>query len=118
MDDYEETKLHEAEPPEQRRWLKSRRLLMWALYIVGVQYKRGGAWLAMYPVAFAALVLDWAMNYTVFAVMLWDFPRKGEWTFSTRLERLVRSTGWRQVLAQAIAHYMLDPFDPDGVHIK
>ena len=93
-------------------------LLMWALYIVGVQYKRGGAWLAMYPVAFAALVLDWAMNYTVFAVMLWDFPRKGEWTFSTRLERLVRSTGWRQVLAQAIAHYMLDPFDPDGVHVK
>jgi len=36
MDDYEETKLHEAEPPEQRRWLKSRRLLMWALYIVAV----------------------------------------------------------------------------------
>jgi len=93
-------------------------LLMWALYIVGVQYKRGGAWLAMYPVAFAALVLDWAMNYTIFAVMLWDFPRKGEWTFSTRLERLVRSTGWRQVLAQAIAHYMLDPFNPDGVHVK
>lgn len=35
-----------------------------------------------------------------------------------RLERLTRSTGWRKVLAQFIAHYMLDPFDPDGVHVK
>lgn len=34
MDDYEETKLYEAEPPEKRRWFNSRRLLMWALYVV------------------------------------------------------------------------------------
>jgi hypothetical protein len=34
------------------------------------------------------------------------------------LERLVLAPGWRGLAAWAIATWLLDPFDPDGTHIK
>ena len=93
-------------------------LLMWSLYIVGVQYKRGGLWGAVLPITVAALLLDVAFNYTLFALLTLDWPRPHEYTFSTRLERLIHLDDWRGALARGVAEFMLDPFDPTGKHIR
>ena len=64
------------------------------------------------------MLLNVALNYTLLALLLWDWPRKGERTFSQRLERLVLDPGWRGVVAWYVARHLLDPFDPDGYHIR
>lgn len=92
--------------------------LLWLLYVVGIQAQRGGWWRLLYPVTLTALLLDWALNYTLLAVLMWDWPRAGERTFSQRVERLIRGTGWRREFAAWIAITLLDPFDPGGSHIK
>lgn len=93
-------------------------LLMWSLYVVGVQYKRGGLWGAVLPITVIALVFDVICNYTLFALCTLDWPRRGEYTFSERLNRLVHLDDWRGALARAVAQFMLDPFDPSGRHIR
>jgi hypothetical protein len=91
---------------------------MWALYILGIQALRGGWWRLVLPVTLVALLADWAMNYTVFALLMWDWPRASERTFSKRLRRLQYAAGLRGRTARFIAVWMLDPFDPTGQHIK
>ena len=93
-------------------------LILYALYAIGIQYKRGGWWRLVLPVTGIALVLDVALNYTVLAVLTWDRPRHGEWTFSKRLKRLRFNIDWRGPLALFIAQEMLDPLEPDGQHVK
>ena len=93
-------------------------MTMWWLYIVGVQYARGGWWRVVAPVTVIALVLDAALNYTLFALLTWDWPRAGEHTFSQRLSRLIHYDDWRGALARGIADNMLDPFDPSGKHVQ
>ena len=73
--------------------------LLWALYAIGIQYQRGGWWRVCLAAALPAMVLNVLLNYTLLALLTWDWPRKGEWTFSTRLRRLVNAPGWRGVLA-------------------
>lgn len=90
---------------------------MWLLYIVGVQYKRGGLWNSVLPVTVLALLFDMLFNYTLFALLTWDYPKPGEFTFSDRLDRLIHYDDWRGILARNVARYMLDPFDPTGRHI-
>jgi hypothetical protein len=92
--------------------------LLWLLYVVGIQYQRGGWWRLCVVVAVPALGLNVALNYTLLALITWDWPQRGEYTFSQRLERLVNAPGWRGLLAWAVAKYLLDQFDPDGIHIK
>lgn len=92
--------------------------LLWVLYVIGIQYQRGGWWRVCLVAALPAIVLNVLMNFTVLALITWDWPRKGEWTFSNRLSRLILDTGWRGTLAWYTARYLLDRFDPDGVHIK
>ena len=92
--------------------------LLWVLFVIGIQYQRGGWWRVCLVAALPALVLNVLLNYTLLALISWDWPRKGEYTFSKRLERLVLAPGWRGIAAWAIATYLLDRFDPDGVHIK
>lgn len=92
--------------------------LLWVLFVVGIQYQRGGVWRVCLVAALPALVLNVLLNYSLLALISWDWPRKGEYTFSKRLERLVLAPGWRGLAAWAIATYLLDPVDPDGVHIK
>lgn len=70
-----------------------------------------GAWVVF------AILLDVVLNYTLLAVLTLDFPKSGEYTFSQRLERLVRQDGLRGKVARSIA-FVLDPFDPSGKHIK
>jgi hypothetical protein len=91
--------------------------LLLPLYAIGIQYERGGWWRVCYVVALPALVLDLALNYTELALMTLDRPRWGEWTFSTRLERLQFAPGWRGVACWYVAR-ILDAIAPSGVHVK
>lgn len=93
-------------------------LLLWLLYVVGIQYQRGGWWRVCALFALPAIVLNVLMNYTLLALLTLDWPRRGEWTFSKRLERLVHADDWRGAFARAVARLLLDPFDPDGIHIR
>ena len=92
--------------------------LAWVLYAVGIQYQRGGWWRVCIAFALPALLLSALLNYTLLALVFWDVPRRGEYTFSERLRRLIRAPGWRGKLARLVKEKLLDPFDPDGVHIK
>lgn len=86
------------------------------LYAVGIQYERGGVWRVVLPVTCIALVLDAVLNYTELALLTWDRPLRGEWTFSTRLKRLISATGWRGEAARYIAR-CLDAIAPSGRHV-
>jgi hypothetical protein len=70
------------------------------------------------PAAIFVFILDVFLNYTILAILTLDFPKKGEYTFSKRLERLSRQIGWRKSLAVWLAENLLDPYDPTGKHIK
>ncbi len=69
------------------------------------------------PFVAVGLLLDAVLNYTYFAITTLDFPRWGEWTFSQRLNRLIKRTDWRGKQATWLADNWLDPFDPRGFHI-
>lgn len=77
-----------------------------------------GAWVFALPVVLPGVLIDCLLNYTILAVLTMDFPRKGEWTFSQRLERLVQRCDWRGAAARGVAS-VLNPFDSSpGGHIK
>jgi len=99
---------------------------MWPLYVFTMAMLRAHAagtvthfaWVLAIPIVLAAVALDVILNYTLFALLLWDFPKSGEYTFSSRLERLVRGNGWRAKVSRWVAASLLDPYDPSGRHIK
>lgn len=92
--------------------------ILWPLYIIGVQYERGGWWLVVAPITLIALVFDVLLNFTELAVLTWDMPRgEHELTFSNRLKRLVHDGGWRGRFARFVARRMLNPFAPGGRHV-
>lgn len=92
-------------------------LLLALLYPIAIQYERGGWWLAVAPITILALVVDVLVNYTELALLTWDWPRRGEWTFSTRLGRLVRYDDWRGDVARVVA-FWLDRLAPSGRHVR
>ena len=92
-------------------------LILWLLYIPAIQFKRGGWWLLLYPFTFIVALLDILLNYTVLALYTWDWPRRGEITFSKRLDRLILLGDWRGVVCSYIAFHLLDPIDPTGKHV-
>lgn len=92
-------------------------LLLALLYPIAIQYERGGVWLLVLPITIVALLIDIIANYTELAILTLDFPKAGEYTFSTRLERLQYSDGWRGIVCFKIAR-ILDAIAPSGVHIK
>lgn len=92
--------------------------VLWPLYIIGVQYERGGWCRVVAPVTLIALVLDVLLNFTELALITWDRPRdEHELTFSNRLKRLVKDGGWRGNFARFVARRMLNPFAPGGRHV-
>lgn len=90
-------------------------ILLWVLYPIAIQYERGGWWYLVAPITFIAWVVDVIANCTELSLLFLEFPR--EPTFSQRLSRLVRSTGWRSDLARRIAP-VLNQIAPSGSHIK
>jgi hypothetical protein len=69
-------------------------LLLALLYPIAIQGTRGGLWCLLLPITIVAWVIDIVANYTELALLTWDFPRKGEHTFSTRCLRLIKQDGW------------------------
>lgn len=108
-------------------------------YAIGVQYERERwpGWLPLlrgrrFPVllrvicaivAAVGLLIDVLANWSVLALYLWEWPRRipwvpnTEWTFSTRLERLVLERGWRARIAWPIAHTLNWIAPPNKPHI-
>lgn len=66
------------------------------------------------PYLLVGAAVDLIANLTVFSALFLDIPR--EWFVTARLKRLLRGDGWRQRLAHAICHKLLDVFDPSGSH--
>jgi hypothetical protein len=81
-------------------------LILLLLYPLAVQYERGGYWRLLFPVTFCTLIIDVVANWTELSLAFWEFPRYGEWTFSTRLERLIHGYGWRSDVARFVAHQL------------
>lgn len=91
-------------------------LLLALMYPLAVQYEvREWRWLA--PITLTALVVDVVSNYSDLAVLTWDFPRRGEYTFSQRLVRLQYGNRWQRFIARAVIPY-LNYFDPGHVPTK
>jgi len=64
------------------------------------------------------LVLLVGYPYDIFYNLTWATllfmqpPRAGEWTFTARLQRLVRDRiSWRGRLARFFCHYLIEPWD-------
>jgi hypothetical protein len=87
------------------------------LFPIAIQINRGGWWRIVAPITLLALLIDVLANYTTLALVLWDWPRAGEYTFSDRLVRLTRQTDWRGDVARDIA-VILNRIDPLHNHIK
>ena len=98
---------------------------LWPLYVFVMAMLRARvdgtttatAWILTFPLVISAITLDIALNYTVFALLTWDFPKKGEYTFSQRLKRLANGGGWKQAAARWLAKTLLDPYDPTSDHL-
>jgi hypothetical protein len=79
--------------------------LNWAGYLFG------------WPWVLVAYIVDIFFQYTVFTVLYWEIPPRGEWTVSRRLSRwkrndpLSRRGTWSRKLCS-----FLSVFDPKGDH--
>jgi hypothetical protein len=91
-------------------------LLLALLYPVAIKYERGPKDRWRYLLYVSAGVLSFYLNWTTLALLFWDWPRHGEWTFSMRLERLVWRNDWRGRRARVIAAY-LNRHDPSPPHV-
>ena len=97
----------------------------WCLYVLvmGVyrahlsgRLSRAGYLLGLPWVAIGYLV-DIFAQYTVASVFFLDWPRRGEYLVTDRLQRYVRIRhGWRYRKAKWICDHLLDIFDPSGDH--
>lgn len=80
---------------------------------LALQYERGHTWLL--PIAALFFLLDVIANYTELALLTWDWPQPGEYTFSKRLSRLERLPGIRGEICKSVSDY-LNYFSPG--HVK
>lgn len=92
-------------------------LLLALLYPIAIQIERGGWWRILAPITILALLVDVLANFTELSLAMWEWPHRGEWTFSTRLERLIREQGWRGDIARPVAR-ILNFIAPSGKHIQ
>lgn len=91
-------------------------ILLALLYPIAIQIERCGLWRVLLPVTVVALVIDVIANYTELALLTWDWPRSGEYTYSQRLKRLKYSTGVRGAFARWCVSYC-NYFDPQRDHV-
>lgn len=56
---------------------------------------------------------DVLYNLTYGTICFWQFPRRGEWTFTARLQRCVHLATWRGQLARFVCRYLVEPWDAD-----
>ena len=53
-----------------------------------------------------AWLMDVVANFSTLALLFWDWPQYGEWTFSKRLPRLCNLPGWRGRFARRCKIYI------------
>ena len=80
-------------------------ILLALLYPIAVQYERGGLWRVVMPITLVTLIIDVIANFTELALLTWDYPRVGEYTFSDRLLRLQHNEDWRGIIARVVVRY-------------
>jgi len=84
-------------------------------YPVGIQFKRGGVWMALAPFAALIWLIDVIANYTEVA-LVFDWPERGDYTITARVRRMKSSPlESRRELAKLMQIY-LDACEPDGRH--
>ena len=69
-----------------------------------------------YPWILFAYVLDVLFNWIVGTILFVEFPK--ELLFTTRVSRHIKGNGWQSKVAIFCCKYLLDPFDPSGLHCK
>lgn len=89
---------------------------MLAIYAIGVQYERGGAWKLVFPVTLLALLMSWALNQTL-GRLLYGTPASWRETFSKHTERTTHLMSWRGRVARLMAA-VLNFFSHDELHIE
>jgi hypothetical protein len=95
----------------------------WALYVLvmGIyrahlsgRLSRAGYVLGL-PWVILGYLVDVFAQFTVATVLFADWPRRGEWLVTDRLQRYMRTRhGWRYHKAKWICDSLLDPFDVSG----
>jgi len=88
--------------------------LLWLRFIIAINYERGGWWRLLVPMAIRAGMLDIALNYTLFSLLVLDFPRKGEYTISKHLERLVLLQTLKGAMCRYVCRYFINRWDKVG----
>ena len=91
--------------------------ILFFFYTVTIQYARGGLFKIFAVFGVIAIPLDIFYNYTAFIVLMMDIPQRKEYTFSSRLERLILRNDWRGKFATEIA-ICLNAICPTHNHIK
>jgi hypothetical protein len=86
------------------------------LYTYGVRYFRGGWYRCWAPVTILAFLVDVFANYTSLC-MLGGWPKKGEYTFTSKLFRMMQESGLDQELYVQLA-LKLNRISFPVVHIK
>lgn len=100
--------------------------VLWPLYVFCMAMERAHrekrvslfAWVLAFPFIACALALDIILNFTIASLVFMEFPKRGEWMISQRMNRLVKDPGWRGVITRWVADNLLDPYDSTGSHIK
>lgn len=70
------------------------------------------------PILWVGLVLNVAVNLTLYSLALFELPKRGEWLVSQRTKRHFRhGSGYRHAVAKFIAVHLLNPFELSGVHV-
>ena len=87
-------------------------LITLLLYPLAIQYEVRG-WSIKWFYYFVG-ILDVIANYTELALLTWDMPVKGEYTFSKRLRRLQYGNVWQRFVARIVIPY-LNYFQPGHV---
>jgi len=87
------------------------------LYPLAIQFKRGGWWSILKPLALFTAVLDVAANYTEVAIVFGK-PKPGKVTITRRLKAMVHDLdelpSRRQFAGMVLI--FLDACEPDGKH--
>jgi len=99
-------------------------VLFWLLFVnlmrIRDRYLKGKASLGTrvlgYLILFVGYPLDVIYNLTYGTLMFWSLPRRGEWTLTKRLQRLVHDEGWRGAEARFICRYIVEPWALDEEH--
>lgn len=84
------------------------------LYPIAVLYNRGGRWHWLAPFTVLALVLDVMCNYSEISLLYGRFPVRGDWTYSSRIERDIFDRGYRGKISRFVAGY-LNYFSPNHI---